>query len=323
MARPLRVQYEGALYHVIVRGDDRKAIFQDDDDRTRFLAILRESLETYQAELHAYVLMSNHFHLLLETPRANLSELMRQFNITYTSHYNRRHGRTGHLYQGRYKSILVDAEAYLTMVSRYIHLNPVRIHVERERPLVDRKRILTGYVWSSLRGYIGKEKDPMVTYAKVLGAYGGDTVRGRRLYWQALCADMAQGIELKDRIVAQSILGDDDFVNGVRRRLGVVAAREIPEIKRIKGYHAQDRILAAIKQELGWGIEELRKRGVARQIAMELLYRHGGMKGAEIGLLLGVDYSTVSQGRKRLRERLARDETLRGQMQRVERVLSI
>src|SRR3972149_606292 len=103
MARPLRIQYEGALYHVTCRGNERKSIFKDDLDKKVFLGLLSDGLKTYHIILFCYVLMDNHFHLLLETPLANLSEFMRWFNITYTSHYNRRHKRSGHLYQGRYK----------------------------------------------------------------------------------------------------------------------------------------------------------------------------------------------------------------------------
>jgi len=126
MARPLRIQYPGAFYHITCRGNERKEIFLDDKDRNRFLALLTESLETYQVILYAYILMINHFHLLVQTKRANLSEFMRCFNICYTGWFNYRHHRCGHLYQGRYKAFLIDADNYLLEVSRYLHLNSVR-----------------------------------------------------------------------------------------------------------------------------------------------------------------------------------------------------
>jgi putative transposase len=113
MARPLRISYPNAFYHVTCRGNDQRAIFRDDYDRTRFLAQLESALEIFSVGLHAYVLMSNHFHIIVETPKANLSEFMRQFNISYTGYYNRRHGRVGHLYQGRFKAIVVDKDSYL------------------------------------------------------------------------------------------------------------------------------------------------------------------------------------------------------------------
>src|SRR3990170_921746 len=142
MARPLRIQYEGALYHVTCRGNERKSIFKDDLDKKVFLGLLSDGLKTYHITLFCYVLMDNHFHLLLETPLANLSEFMRWFNITYTSHYNRKHKRSGHLYQGRYKSILVEKDSYLHILSRYIHLNPVRTKQKESTSLTEKKNYL-------------------------------------------------------------------------------------------------------------------------------------------------------------------------------------
>src|SRR3990172_6988665 len=127
MARPLRIQFPGAVYHITCRGNDRRDIFRDDKDRTTFLDILARSLTTYEVKLFSYVLMENHFHLLVETSRGNLAEFMRHFNISYTGYFNRRHRRIGHLYQGRFKSIVVDEDSYLLELSRYVHLNPIRI----------------------------------------------------------------------------------------------------------------------------------------------------------------------------------------------------
>ena len=127
MARALRIQFPGAYYHVTCRGNDRREIFKDAEDRKIFKAKLQLSLEVYGVALLSYALMSNHFHLLISTPQGNLAEFMRHFNISYTSAYNRRHKRSGHLYQGRYKAFLIDADNYLLAVSRYIHLNPIRL----------------------------------------------------------------------------------------------------------------------------------------------------------------------------------------------------
>ena len=146
MARPLRIQYSHAYYHVTCRGNDRRSIYRDDTDRTLFLEKLRVSIEIYDVKLHAYVLMGNHFHLMVETPRANLSEFMRHFNISYTGAFNRRHRRVGHLYQGRYKAILLDKDSYLAELSRYVHLNPVRIKPHQGKSIRE------------LRGSVGRER---------------------------------------------------------------------------------------------------------------------------------------------------------------------
>lgn len=158
MARPLRIQYPGAFYHITNRGNERKPIFKDDADRTQFLEILTQSLSNYQVILHSFVLMSNHYHFLLETPLGNLSEFMRYFNIRYTSHFNRRYNRVGHLFQGRYKSVLVDKNSYLSAVSKYIHLNPVKIRGLIRKPVVEQMEYLSRYAWSSLQGFVQSEK---------------------------------------------------------------------------------------------------------------------------------------------------------------------
>ena len=128
MARPIRIEFAGALYHITSRGDRREAIYEDDTDRFRFLEVLGEVVERFNWRCHAYCLMTNHYHLVVETVDGNLSKGMRQLNGVYTQWSNRRHRRTGHLFQGRYKAILVDSEAYLLELARYVVLNPVRAH---------------------------------------------------------------------------------------------------------------------------------------------------------------------------------------------------
>ena len=127
MARPLRIEYPGAYYHVTSRGNDRSAIFTDDADKRRFLEILETTSNLFGVEVHGYVMMENHFHLILMTPMANLQKFMQRFNSAYTVSFNRRHHRTRHLFQGRYKALLIDRDTYLLELSRYLHLNPVRI----------------------------------------------------------------------------------------------------------------------------------------------------------------------------------------------------
>ncbi len=126
MARPLRIEFEGALYHVTGRGNARQRVFADEKDRAKFVQLLSESLGRYEVELHAYVLMGNHYHLMATTRRANLSRWMHWLTTAYTVYFNWRHRRVGHLFQSRYKSILVEAEGYPLSLSRYLHLNPVR-----------------------------------------------------------------------------------------------------------------------------------------------------------------------------------------------------
>src|SRR5262245_18130318 len=127
MARPLRIECTGAYYHVTSRGNERKAIFRHDRDREKFLELLGRAAEEFHLRLHGYVLMSNHYHLLVETPEGGLSRALRYLNGVYTQSFNRRYRRIGHLFQGRYKAILVDKDSYLLELSRYVHLNPWRL----------------------------------------------------------------------------------------------------------------------------------------------------------------------------------------------------
>ncbi len=169
MARPLRIQYPGAVYHITCRGNEKREIFKDDRDKRIFIKILTRSTKIYNIKVFSYVLMYNHFHLLIETPLGNLGEFMRHFNITYTSNYNRRHKRAGHLYQGRYKSILVEKEAYLAILSKYIHLNPIKTKAMEKKLDREKAQYLKSYKWSSLSGYINKrKKEELIDYKMVL-----------------------------------------------------------------------------------------------------------------------------------------------------------
>lgn len=326
MARPLRIQYPGAVYHITCRGNERREIFRDDKDRKSFLGILKKSVEIYSIRLYAYVLMENHFHLLIETPLGNLSEFMRQFNITYTSYFNRSHKRVGHLFQGRYKSILVDKDNYLSVLSRYIHLNPIRAKARGKTNIEEKIRFLEGYRWSSSGGYIDKrKKEGFIDYSVVLEEYGGDTEKGRKAYRSKIEEDIREGLEIRDKLIG-SILGGDRFIEGIKERFlkKAKSRRELPAVKELQRYKAKEEIIRAIEEETGKAISDIIAGGGSlRQIAMDLLYRIGGLKGKEIGEMMGLDYSTISQGRKRLNEKIQRDRNLKKLSSRIEGRLSI
>jgi len=293
MVRPLRIEYPGALYHVTNRGNDRKPIFKDDQDRNKFLELLALSQEIYSVKLYSFVLMANHFHLLVETPLGNLSQFMRHFNISYTSAFNRRHCRSGHLYQGRYKSFVMDSDEYLSMVSRYIHLNPVKVGSIKKKPVAEQLAALWDYRWSSLPGFVNLSKRwEFVEYAVVLDDFGGDTRGGRANYKKQIAADLVDGLPVRDRIVAQSLLGGEDFVEKIKATyLEVDSSREQPALAEVRKYLAKDIIIDVVCRVTGNLREQLLSEvGPMRQMTMDLLYRIGGMTNPEIGRIMSVDY---------------------------------
>lgn len=306
MARPLRIQFENAYYHVTCRGNDRRAIFFSDTDRLAFLELLGRSTDIYQTDILAYVLMINHFHLLVKTPRGNLQEFMRHFNISYTAYFNRRHRRSGHLYQGRYHSFLIDEDNYLKAVSRYIHLNPVTIKQASSKDVAARQKALRSYLWSSFPGYTSPcARKPFLRVEEVLDDFGGDTASGRRSYGryvtQGLVTDLENPLELGK---GHGIIGERDFVDAVRDRYlsPAINVRELPAAEKIKSRVDPELIVATVCTVLNIGRDHLMKkgyRGTGRGLLMELLYRYSGMKQPEIGSMLGIDYSAVSIGRKR------------------------
>ncbi len=214
MVRPLRIEYPGAVYHVTSRGDRRESIARDDTDRSMFLNIVGQALARFGGTVSAYCLMGNHYHPVLHTREANLSRLMRQINGVYTQNLNRRHGLSGHVFQGRFKAILVDSDSYLLEVCRYVDLNPVRANMCR-RP--------DDYPWSSYRALTGQADqpfwlDPQVLYEQL--APGKSAVQAAAKYAEFV----AQGkdVQLWDANLKQQIyLGDDDFITRMQKHAGI------------------------------------------------------------------------------------------------------
>ncbi len=308
MARPLRIQFENAYYHVTCRGNSGQEIFSNDADRSAFLDLLERSSDIYQTEILAYVLMSNHFHLLIKTPLGNLQEFMRHFNISYTSYYNWKHDRTGHLYQGRYKSFLVDADNYLQEVSRYIHLNPIRVKLKAGMTLDGKRKALRDYRWSSYGGYISQGgRRSFLKVKEVLAYFGGDTAKGRRRYedfvMEGITGEIPNPLE---RGKGHGIVGTSEFMEKIRGQYirSAIESREVPAIKKILAQLEPRRIIRVICETFEVKREELLRKGykgIARGVLMEMLYRYGGMNQREIGELMGIDYSAVSVGRTRFR----------------------
>ncbi len=325
MARALRIEYPGAFYHVTCRGNEQKPIFRDDHDRTIFLNRLQISINDYQVILHTYVLMNNHFHFVVETPIGNLSEFMRHFNVAYTGYFNRQHLRVGHLYQGRFKAIVVEADSYLVELSRYVHLNPIRVMSFRGRTVKEKLRYLMGYRWSSLGGYVREaDRQGFVHYARVLEYVGGDNERGRGAYARLAEEGVRRGmVSPWEGVQGQVLLGSEGFAKKIRGYLAGDSdkAREQPAVRALSKRWEAAEVIERVAKVLGKGVKELCARGggIERAIVMECLHRYAQESQAEIGRRMGsVDYTWVSRMRGELRRVMQGSEGVRKLFEKVE-----
>ncbi len=280
VSRPLRIEFPGAVYHVTARGNRREAIFVDDVDRTRLLEVLAHGLERFDAQAFAYCLLDNHYHFVLRTRQANLSRLMRHVNGVYTQDFNRRHAKVGHLFQGRFKSVLVDRDAYLAEVCRYVELNPVRSGMVEE---------VGDWVWSSYRVHVGLAPSPAwLDTAELHGYLLGheatiaDHTRTAAVQYAALVA-AGRGVDLWSMALRQQIyLGDEGFVSRMQALNGPLGSSraEIPRLQVSSLSARLDRLLAA---------------GVPRDEAAHRANVEGGMTMTAIARELGLSVSRVSR----------------------------
>jgi putative transposase len=271
MARPIRIEFEGALYHVTSRGDRREAIYEDDEDRLRFLELLGQVAGGFNWVVHAYCLMSNHYHLLIETPDANLSKGMRQLNGVFTQLSNRRHRRTGHLFQGRYKAILIDADSYLLEVSRYVVLNPVRARMVEDAG---------DWPWSSYRAMVGATPAPeWLGTEGLLSAFAPSRAEARQRYMRFV----AEGVGAEPiwaHLNRQIYLGDDAFVTRMQAQAEDVDKIEVPRAQRRPPAPPLEAIAAAHSN---------------RNDAIVAAHRTGEYSYAQIAEHFGVHFSTVGR----------------------------
>lgn len=320
MARPLRIQFPNAFYHITCRGIERRKIFIDDKERYRFLAFLSESLETYQVVLHAYIFMTNHFHLLIQTKKANCSEFMRHFNIRYTGWFNWRHHRNGNLYQGRYKAFLIAADNYLLEVSRYLHLNCVRVKKLRKLGYRKRWQYVRDYQWSSMPGYLDEKKVVKnVDYGLILSMVN-DRSQYRKFVLDGIKKDIDNPFK---KVKSRIILGDDDFVMKAKKYIRRASVREQPSYRDIMIKTLEPEVvLGILTREFGIKKGIIQQRGVngeIRGMVAELLYRYSDITQAQIGKLIGdIDYVSVHHLRKRFREKMKKSSKVRERYKKTE-----
>jgi len=303
MARPLRMDYPDTFYHILSRGNERKKIFWDERDRLRFIDTLGRMVERFQLEVHAYVLMENHFHLLVRTKEANLSRAIQWLGVSYSVWFNRRHHRSGHFFQGRFKSFLIENEHYFTRLCLYIHGNPLRAGIVKK---------LLDYRWSSFQAYADKKQNiPWLTTELVLGMYEGNRkrfLRAQQMFFEEkanLLEDLRHGL----------YFGDETFSEECRKRIkgeehpekpqgrSLIRSRDIRELaaKVLKGLGERD---------LESALRVRKYRYQNRDVAIDILYQLGVYLDREIGEVFGVGYTAVPGAVKRGQRYLNSDRRL-------------
>lgn len=275
MTRPLRIEFPGAIYHVTSRGNARRRIFLDDEDRATFLSTLAWVVERFGWICHSYCLMGNHFHLLLETPTPNLSRGMRQLNGVYTQGFNRRHRKAGHLFQGRFKAILVERDSYLLELARYVVLNPVRAKMVKAPE---------NYAWSSYRSTLGLDPIPAgLSIDWLLGQFAKTKPVARQRYAAFVQAGIGQASPWED-LKGQVLLGSEAFVEIMAPQLKASeTVAEIPKRQRRLHRPTLKRLFVRMDSK------------EARNRAMAGAYLEHAYTLTEIGHEVGLHYATVSR----------------------------
>jgi putative transposase len=308
MSRPWRIEFEGALYHVLSRGNERNPIFNDDNDRLLFIEVLGEMSNRFDVDIFAYVLMDNHYHILLKTKNANLSKSMQWLGATYTRRFNNKYNRAGHLFQGRFKSFIVQNN-YLMQLSCYIHRNPLRAGI------VER---LVKYPWSSYSAYAyGKKPPEWLNLKMILSRF--KTKDRHRLYREKVQKYASEEKQIWENLRHGLFLGTLEFVDQIKSIcLKDRPHSEIPQqIKLLKKSSSPEKLLRKPSQVLNCSIDKFRKslrisepEKLKRDLLIYLLWDNGLYNNQEIGAVFGLSYSSVSRRASIVRKKISTDKAL-------------
>jgi REP element-mobilizing transposase RayT len=319
MARALRIEYEDAVYHVTARGNERNRIFFTKNDYEKFLNYIREAKKKYGILVHSYVLMSNHYHLIIETPNANLSKAMQYINGSYTTYVNIKKKRSGHLFQGRYKAIIVDVDNYLLELSRYIHLNPVRAKMV-EKP--------EEYQYSSYRAYINGKQEQTLTKELIMGMITTHKKESPKRYkaFVESAINTESDSPLKETY-GGIILGKTGFIKETLKRLKKehLQEEEIANRRELRTIYGVEEIIDMVSNHFHIKKDEITENNKPeqRKITLYLIKKHTGATNKAIGEVFGgISYSAVSKQYQRFTNELEGDRKLRRKVDWIERGMS-
>ncbi len=311
MSRQWRIEYEGALYHVLSRGNERREIFLGDEDRNIFIDLMGETSERFDLEFYAYVLMGNHYHFLLKTGKANLSKSMQWFGATYTRRFNVRHKRSGHLFQGRFRSFLVENDDYLLRLSCYIHRNPLRAGIAER---------LADYRWSSYPFYAyGKGNHGWLNTNPILSQFRGPAGERRKKYRSKVLNYSGEEEKLWEDFRHGLFLGTAGFVDEIRAKyLPDSFHKEKPQQRELKKAVDLDATAQNAERIVGCDFNYIKSAGrlfgedkINRDFLICLLWETGIHTNEEIGAHFGLTHSSVSKAVSALRKRFVKDRKLR------------
>jgi REP element-mobilizing transposase RayT len=304
MPRPKRIHYEGAVYHVTNRGNERRKIVTNDEDRWMFIRLLGEMIDENKIICHAWVLMDNHYHLLLEVPGANLSLAMKHLNALYTQKFNKKHHRVGHLFQGRFKAIVVEKESFLQELCRYVVLNPVRAHMVKHPK---------EWKWSSYRATAGMEKaEPWLEVDWILGQFG----KVRKIAQAAYKRFVEDGLGKKnspwDELSSRIYLGSDKFLNHVHEVGKQHQHLDVPKYQKSVVKHDPDKVIGYVAKSYGVKPEEVlvarSRKSEPKEAAIYLLKKESGLSLKEIGKRMDVSFGAIGHHWVKAKKRMLKDE---------------
>ena len=301
MARPVRMDFPNTFYHVLSRGNERRTIFYDRGDYSRFLDTLGRMVERFQLEVHGYVLMPNHFHLLVRTLEANLSRAVQWLGVSYSVWFNKKHDRCGHVFQGRFKSFVIENERYFAALILYVHGNPVRAKLVEE---------LGEYRWSSYRGYLKERwQEAWLKTDTGLSVFGGS----RKKFREAQESQLGRRKSVLEDLRYGMYLGTEEYAEECLRRLKSESYREKPQIRQMLEARDIEEVLKKVLKGLGQTeiapfLAVGKKRNLTRDMAIYALWQAGIFTNEEIGKVFGVGYTAVTEAAKRAEAYLSRKD---------------
>ena len=320
MARPLRIEYPGAFYHVMHRGNAGSDIFKSDKDRKKFLEYVDKAIGRYKIKIHSYCLMTNHYHFLIETPHPNLSQAIKWINVAYAIYFNRKRRRSGHLFQGRFKAVVVDADEYLKHLSRHIHLNPVRAGMVTH---------CKDYPWSSYPVFGGYAKAPeWLETDWLLSIFDRNQKKATERYREFVESVQNERIENPSgNIMGGTILGGTEFVNWIKVNFlsKDPDTKEKPQLKSLKPGLTPEDLMSVICNEFSCTHEEILRKGkkgnFARDIAIYLSREMTGESGVVLGRYFGISGAGITVRHGIIAKKIKKDRKLNRLVNRIKKAI--